>query len=180
MNYSKITPYDVANGIGVRTSIFVSGCSFHCKGCFNTEAQDFFYGTPVTDETISFLNECVQDPRSAGLSILGGDPLWQNEYGISQLIELCGIAHRYNKNVWLWSGFKFEDIIQFEVQSLIGQEPIPIKYFRKELIKNVDVLVDGQFIEAQKDPSLPYRGSSNQRVIDVKKSLQKGQVVLWC
>lgn len=165
MNYSNIIQYDTANGPGIRTSLFVSGCKNHCVGCFNNEAHDFNCGTPFTDKTYKQIQEHLQSPVVAGLSLLGGDPLWQNIYDITTLINLCQYTHKLNKNVWLWTGFSWEDVIDLSDDSM---EHI----YRRALLRECDVVVDGPFIESLKDLSLAWRGSSNQRIIDVQKSLE--------
>lgn len=175
MNYAKIKQYDIANGSGIRTSLFVSGCKFHCEDCFNQEAQDFNYGQPFNALTLSELSKYLSDPKVDGLSILGGDPLCQDQIGLLHLIHLCHYTHGLNKTVWLWSGYTWEQIF-----STVVIDKLDIcRELRKELIENVDVFVDGQFDKTKKDLRLCYCGSSNQRVIDVKKSLDKGTVVLW-
>lgn len=171
MNYAKIKHFDPANGEGIRLSLFVSGCQFHCPGCFNEEAQDYNYGEPFTEETYSQILTDLSRPEYDGLSILGGDPLWQDTDGLNQLINLCKDTHSLNKNVWLWTGFTFENIfnpVYFNTDFV----------FCQELIKNCDVVVDGLFKEKLRDLSLKWRGSSNQRVIDVKKTLEAKEIVL--
>lgn len=171
MNYGNIKFYDIANGEGIRTSLFVSGCTNHCQGCFNEEAQDFNYGQLYTPETEQTILKQISKPYVAGLSILGGDPLCQNNVGLTYLIELVNAVHDLGKTVWLWTGFVWEDF------DYIG---ISIdKALVKTLLYNCDVVVDGPFIEARKDLTLAFRGSSNQRIIDVPKTIQTGEVVLY-
>ena len=168
MNYGRIIKYDVANGEGVRTSLFVSGCTNHCPGCFNQEAQDFNYGKLYTQDTENILLDCVKQPYISGLSILGGDPLCQDGMGLITLNFLAHKVHSLGKTVWLWTGFKWEDFNftnNFSLQSL--------------LLSACDVVVDGPFIEAEKDLSLAFRGSRNQRIIDVRKTLGKGEIILY-
>lgn len=171
MNYSDIILCDTANGEGIRTSLFVSGCTNHCRGCFNEEAQDFNYGQPYTPETKQTILEQVFKPYVAGLSILGGDPLCQNNDGLTCLIELVNAVHDLDKTVWLWTGFVWEDFDHIELSL--------DKALIKALLYNCDVVVDGPFIEAQKDLTLAFRGSSNQRIIDVPKTIQTEKVVLY-
>lgn len=175
MNYAKIKQYDITNGPGIRTSLFVSGCNFHCEDCFNQEAQDFNYGHPFTSKTVEQITKYLSDPKVDGLSILGGDPLWQDNHGKIGLIHLCKTAHSFGKTVWLWSGFTWEQI--FPIVSTCDFDLTRI--YRQELVSHADVFVDGQFDKTKKDLRLRYCGSSNQRVIDVKESLDKGKVVLW-
>ena len=168
MNYGRIIKYDVANGEGVRTSLFVSGCTNHCPGCFNQEAQDFNYGKLYTQDTENILLDCIKQPYISGLSILGGDPLCQDDMGLITLNFLARKVHSLGKTVWLWTGFKWEDFNftnNFSLQSL--------------LLSACDVVVDGPFIEAEKDLSLAFRGSRNQRIINVRETLGKGEIILY-
>lgn len=166
MRYSNIIDHDIANGEGVRTSLFVSGCQFHCPGCFNSEAQDYNYGTLYTQETEQHILQTLQHDYVKGLSILGGDPLWQNEDDITQLIRLVEQVKLIEKNVWIWSGFTWEQL------PLLNDS-------QRKLIENCNVFIDGQYQEELRDLRLKWRGSSNQRVIDVQQSLKKGEVVLY-
>ena len=168
MNYSQLITCDTANGEGVRTSLFVSGCTNHCPGCFNQEAQDFNYGELYTQDTENILLDCIKQPYISGLSILGGDPLCQDDMGLITLNFLAHKVHSLGKTVWLWTGFKWEDFNftnNFSLQSL--------------LLSACDVVVDGPFVEAEKDLSLAFRGSRNQRIIDVRKTLGKGEIILY-
>ena len=156
MKYAAIKKYDIANGPGCRVSLFVSGCRRHCKGCFNQEAQSFDYGTDYTTETHLELLSMLGDEHIAGLSILGGDPFEpENQSGV---LELCKKAKEMHpeKDIWVWTGYEFENL-----------ESLPV-------FEYIDVLVDGPFVESLKNLSLFYRGSLNQRVIDVRKSLVAG------
>ncbi len=168
MNYSQLITCDTANGEGIRTSLFVSGCTNHCPGCFNQEAQDFNYGKLYTQDTENILLDCIKQPYISGLSILGGDPLCQDDMGLITLNFLAHKVHSLGKTVWLWTGFKWENFNftnNFSLQSL--------------LLSACDVVVDGPFIEAEKDLSLAFRGSRNQRIIDVRKTLGKGEIILY-
>ena len=168
MNYSQLITCDTANGEGIRTSLFVSGCTNHCPGCFNQEAQDFNYGKLYTQDTENMLLESINHSYISGLSILGGDPLCQDDMGLITLNFLARKVHSLGKTVWLWTGFKWEDFNftnNFSLQSL--------------LLSACDVVVDGPFIEAEKDLSLAFRGSRNQRIIDVRKTLGKGEIILY-
>ena len=168
MNYSQLITCDTANGEGVRTSLFVSGCTNHCPGCFNQEAQDFNYGKLYTQDTENILLDCVKQPYISGLSILGGDPLCQDDMGLITLNFLAHKVHSLGKTVWLWTGFKWEDFNftnNFSLQSL--------------LLSACDVVVDGPFVEAEKDLTLAFRGSRNQRIIDVSETLGKGETILY-
>lgn len=173
MNYSQLIACDTANGEGIRTSLFVSGCTNYCPGCFNQEAQDFNYGKLYTQDTENMLLDSIKPSYIAGLSILGGDPLCQDMDGVKALSRLVTKVHYLKKSVWLWTGFKWEDIFPFtnELSADLINKQI--------LLCGCDVVVDGPFIEAEKDLSLAFRGSRNQRVIDVKKTLAKGEIVLY-
>ena len=171
MNYSNIIPCDIANGEGARISLFVSGCRFHCHGCFNQDAQDFDYGKPYTDATEEYILALASAPYISGVSILGGDPLWQDNEGIQKLKQLVDRVHSVGKTVWLWTGFKWEDI---HWDSGHGGE-----YTLQGLVDSCDVVVDGPFIEEQKDLSLAWRGSANQRVIDVSNTVQSGKIQIY-
>ncbi len=161
MKYNKIRKMDIANGPGIRVSIFMQGCSFHCEGCFSEETWDFNAGKEFTDETINQVIELCKNPNIKGLSILGGDPLHpKNIEGTTKLAKTFK-EKIPDKNLWVWTGFLFENIKE------------------KEVLKYVDVLVDGQFKINLRNPKLKYCGSTNQRIIDVQKSLKKGDVVLF-
>ena len=156
MKIAQIRKYDVANGPGIRTTIFVSGCTHSCKSCFNKEYQSFQYGNDynkdVEDEIISYVKSTNK------LSVLGGEPMQQS-------LELANLLKRVKEetdaNIWMWTGYVF-DKLKTEIQ--------------KEILKHVDVLVDGPFIESKKDLTLKFRGSSNQRIIDVKKTLDSNKI----
>lgn len=170
MNYALIRKNDIANGPGVRVSLFVSGCRHHCKGCFNPETWSFSYGTPFTEETVEEILRALKPEYIAGLSLLGGEPFEpENQAALVRLTSL--VRERYpKKNIWCYSGFTFES------QLLPGKVGDPETC--RCLLKNIDVLVDGTFKEELKDASLLFRGSANQNIIDVKKSLEAGTMVL--
>lgn len=171
MYYSNIIEEDAANGIGFRTTLFVSGCNFHCKNCFNQKAQDFNYGKEYTEQTESYILEQLNKPYIKGLSLLGGDPLWQDIDGLKQLRQLVQKVHNLGKTVWIWSGFVYEDLLDGSGLSEEANERIL-------LVHECDVFVDGLFEYDKKDLSLAWRGSRNQRVIDMNKT--KDKVVLYC
>lgn len=162
MKYAKIRKLDVTNGPGIRTTLFVSGCTHNCEGCFNKEQQDFNYGNEFTKETENEFIEYTKSRQIKGVNILGGEPMQQTKDD-SLLNLLKRIKIETNKPIWLWSGYKFEEII-IEPKML-------------ELLKQVDVLIDGKFEIEKRDLMLKYRGSENQRVIDVKKSLEQDRVI---
>lgn len=161
MKYNKIRKMDIADGPGVRVSIFLQGCSFHCKNCFNKETWDFDGGLEFTDEVIDKVLELSSKDYIEGLSILGGEPM--HPINIKGTIKLAkAFKKRYpNKTIWSWTGFLMDQIID------------------KEVLNYIDVLVDGQFMEELKDPRLKWCGSSNQRVIDVQKTLKEEKIVLY-
>ena len=166
MNYAKIKHFDIANGEGVRTSLFVSGCQFQCPDCFNQEAWDYNYGTPYTQETTDHILSTLQAPYVDGLSILGGDPLWQDEDDITQLIDLVKQVKTIEKSVWIWSGFTWEQLPTLSPS-------------KRNLVQLCDVMIDGLYNNALRDLQLKWRGSSNQRVIDIQESLNQQKVVLY-
>ena len=165
MNYQKINLFDIANGEGIRVSLFVSGCKFHCRGCFNPQAWELTSGGVYTDKEEELILSRLTHPDFKGLSILGGDPLWQEDDGLEQLIVLCKKVHTLRKDIWIWTGFTWEEI-------LASVNPLLF-----ELVKNCDYLVDGRFIEKQKDLATPWRGSNNQRIIDVKASIENQKII---
>lgn len=177
MNYAQIRNYDIANGEGVRVSLFVSGCTNHCPGCFNPEEQDFNFGAPYTDETFAKIKRMLQNSVISGISLLGGDPLCQDCDGIHRLIDLCFFAHSIGKTVWLWTGFAWEDICNPLSSDENDQDNR--KTAQAALLTSCDVVVDGPFRIELADRMLVWRGSENQRVIDVKKSLDLKTIVLW-
>ena len=164
MNYGKIKINDIANGTGVRVSLFVSGCRNNCQGCFNKEAQDFTYGEHFSDEQLEFLIKELQSDNIEGLTILGGEPLDSlNQPTVFYIVDKIKNVLP-NKNIWLYTGYEFP--------------MIPLTEFTYPILENIDVLVDGPFIEEKKDPSLAFRGSSNQKIIDIKETLKQEIIVL--
>lgn len=171
MNYIKIDNCNMNNGNGLRTVIWLSGCKHHCENCFNKETWSFRVGGKVDNEVIDFLCKCISHTWCSGLTLSGGDPTSQNVEGLKTLIELCEYTHSINKNVWIWSGYTWEEIFSQDNTDEQGQ-------YRMELIRNCDILVDGKYVDAERDLTLKWRGSKNQRVIDVQKSLNEKRVVL--
>lgn len=171
MNYADIKRCDVANGEGVRVSLFVSGCTHHCKECFNKEAWDFDYGKPFTDQEIHLILEYLKPDYVAGLSLLGGEPMEpSNQEGLLPLLRRVHELYP-EKNVWCYSGYLFDRDI---VERMSKESEIT-----RELLSYIDILVDGEFIQEQKNLKVNFRGSDNQRIIDVKKSLETGGIVHW-
>ena len=169
MNYAAIRNNDIANGEGVRVSLFVSGCDFHCPGCFNPEAQNFEYGGRFDSQAEEAIMAMVSEPTISGLSILGGDPLCQDECGLITLSMLCNRVRYRGKTVWLWTGYTWEDIFSLPCRDARHQ-------FQKFLVADCNVVVDGPFKQELADRKLVWRGSANQRVIDVQASLRAGSV----
>jgi anaerobic ribonucleoside-triphosphate reductase activating protein len=161
MHYGKLNKTDIANGTGVRVSLFVSGCRNHCKGCFQPETWNFKYGEEFTVSKAVEIDLALKPDYISGLTILGGDPLEPENY--SCVLWLCKFIkfRNPNKTIWLYTGYLYE------------------AYAYSEIMDYIDVLVDGKFIEELKDISLKFRGSSNQRIIDVKKTRELGEVVLY-
>lgn len=171
MNYATIKSRDIANGPGVRVSLFVSGCTHHCKGCFNAVAWDFNYGQPFTQETIDSILEMLQPAYVKGITLLGGEP-FEPENQPALVVLLRQIKEKYpEKSIWSFSGYLFDRDI---LPGKLGDPAIT-----REFVSYLDVLVDGRFVEKKKDLTLRFRGSSNQRIIDVPASLAKGEIVLW-
>ena len=171
MNYADIKQYDVANGPGIRISLFVSGCTHHCKGCFNKEAWDFGYGMPFTEQTIEKVLAYMEPPYIKGLTLLGGEPMEpQNQPSVLALLRRVKQAYP-EKSVWMFSGYDFERDILGRMLSEVPET--------KELLSYLEVLVDGRFIEELKSLSLRFKGSSNQRTILVQESLAAGSIVLY-
>mgnify|MGYP005769564989 CR=1 FL=1 len=168
MNYAQLRPIDVANGPGVRVSLFVSGCTHACPGCFNPEAWDFQYGRPFTRAEADQVLQALARPYIKGFSLLGGEPLHpRNQSAVLELVKQ--VRERFpDKDIWCYTGYLYEDLLAGRV----GE-------YGRTLLEQLDVLVDGPFVEAEKDLSLRFRGSANQRLIDVPASLREGQAVLW-
>ena len=168
MNYATIKNCDIANGPGVRVSLFVSGCTHRCKGCFNEVAWDFQYGEPFTGETVEQILDMLWPSYIRGLTLLGGEPFEpRNQGAVVELLRRIK-AELPEKSIWAFSGYLFEkDILSGRLGDC------------REYLSYLDVLVDGPFIEEKKNLSLRFRGSENQRLIDVKASLAAGETVLW-
>lgn len=171
MNYAEIKNCDIANGPGVRISLFVSGCTHHCKGCFNEVAWDFHYGSPFTQETIDKILEMMKPKYIKGLTLLGGEPFEpQNQQPIVELLRQIK-QKMPDKSIWAFSGYLFDRDI---LSGRLGDWKVT-----REYLSYLDVLVDGPFVEEKKNLSLRFRGSENQRIIDVPASLAQNEIVLW-
>ena len=172
MNYANIKETDVANGTGVRVSLFVSGCTHHCKNCFNQMTWDFKYGEKFTTETEDKLLKLLEPSYINGLTLLGGEPLEPiNQRGLLPFLKRVREKFGESKTIWCYSGYKFDE-------ELLGESRARCEA-TDEVLSLIDVLVDGEFVEELKNLSLKFRGSSNQRIIDVKKSLEAKEVVLF-
>ncbi|MCI9144741.1 MAG: anaerobic ribonucleoside-triphosphate reductase activating protein [Eubacterium sp.] len=172
MNYGEIKKNDISNGIGVRTSLFVSGCRHHCKDCFNAQTWDFGFGEAFTEQTMMEILESCEPDWINGLSLLGGEP-FEPENQRVLLPFLVMFKEKFpDKDIWCYSGFTFEEIT--------GRAKSRAKTdVSAEMLSLIDVLVDGRFEESKKDISLKFRGSSNQRIIDVQKTLSEKRIVLY-
>ena len=168
MNYATIKNCDIANGPGVRVSLFVSGCTHRCPGCFNEVAWDFGYGQPFTQETVDYILDLLKPDYVQGLTLLGGEPFEpENQGAVVDLLRQVKKAYPH-KSIWAFSGYLFEKDI---LSRRLGDTA--------EYLSYLDVLVDGPFVESKKNLSLRFRGSENQRLIDVPASLAQGETVLW-
>lgn len=161
MNYAQIRKYDIANGPGVRTTIFLTGCTLNCKNCFNKEYQNFHFGKVFDEKAFDEVMDCLSDANISGLSVLGGEP-FDNLAGLKEFITK--VRANSEKDIWIYSGYTFEELLE--------------KDGAMDVLKNIDVLVDGRFVEDLKDLKLKFRGSSNQRIIDVKRTLEEDRILL--
>jgi anaerobic ribonucleoside-triphosphate reductase activating protein len=163
LNYADIRKFDTANGNGISSSIFFSGCNFHCKGCFNKEAQQFSYGQPYTQEIENLFISYLQNEHVSHASLLGGETFQQDLNKIYKLVKR--IKEEVRKPIWIWTGYLWNELIKDEN--------------KLRILKYIDVLVDGQFEINKKDYNLLWKGSNNQRIIDAQKSLDQGEVILY-
>ena len=171
MYYGEIKNCDIANGIGVRVTLFVSGCTNHCEHCFQPETWDFHYGQPFTEETEETVLRLLEPAYINGLTLLGGEPFEpENQRALLPFLRRVRAEHP-EKTIWAYSGFTLEELRQ--------EGSHPRCEVTDDVLDLVDVLVDGRFVEAKKDISLRFRGSSNQRIIDLKKTRAAGKIVLW-
>lgn len=176
MRYASIRKMDISNGEGLGVALFVQGCHFHCKNCFNKETWDFNGGKELTTWDVLELLRPLTNPQYTRLSILGGEPLAKEN--LSGVSAICKFVKEFmpSKKIWLYTGNKAEDI-GLDLHCL-NSNPLA-NYCRKEILPYIDVLVDGQYVDELKDMSYPWAGSTNQRVIDVQKSLERNVVILW-
>lgn len=170
MNYATIKEHDTANGNGVRVSLFVSGCTHHCKECFNSEAWDFNFGKPYTEDVEDEILKLLGRPYIRGLSLLGGEPMEVvNQPSIARLVVRAKQMYP-TKDIWCYSGYLFD-------KDILPKDGRVHTQYTDQILQNIDVMVDGEFVVALKNLKLKFRGSSNQRLIDVKQSLSLGKVV---
>ena len=170
MNYANIKYNDIANGEGIRVSLFVSGCTHHCKNCFNKIAWDFNYGKEFTKEVEDKIINALSPAHINGLTLLGGEPMEPaNQKGLFEFIKRVKQTYP-NKTIWCYSGYLFDEELLKESRAHCP--------WTKELLSHIDILVDGKFVDELKDITLRFKGSSNQRVIDVQKSLKENKVIL--
>jgi anaerobic ribonucleoside-triphosphate reductase activating protein len=170
MNYGTIKYDDIADGEGVRTSLFVSGCRRHCKNCFNPETWDFGYGTTFTDSEIDEIIESIKHPWIDGLTVLGGEPLEpENQQAVAELIKRAR-QEAPDKTIWVYSGFTYE---------ILRDNDDARTPYTDAILDNIDILVDGPFIEEQKNLLLRFHGSDNQRIIDMPQTRAQDTIVLW-
>lgn len=166
MKYAQIRKYDIANGTGIRTSVFFTGCTHNCFNCFNKTYQDFDYGKEFTQQEIQLVIQYLKLNEISGITLLGGEPLQQDYNDMYDfLTTIHDVVKKHNKTIWIYSGYTYEEILQNK--------------HRTKIIQLCDVLVDGKYIERLKDLRLRFRGSSNQRIIDVQQSLKQNKVVLY-
>lgn len=171
MNYADIKQYDVANGLGIRVSLFVSGCTHHCKNCFNKETWDFQYGNPFTEEEIQKILDYLKPSYVSGLSLLGGEPFEpENQEGLLPLVRKVKEVYP-EKDIWCYTGYLLDEDICGKMLDHVPET--------RELLSYIDILIDGPFVEERKNLKIRFRGSDNQRIIDVKKTREAGKIILW-
>jgi anaerobic ribonucleoside-triphosphate reductase activating protein len=178
MNYAQIRSMDISNGEGIGVSLFVQGCDFHCKNCFNSETWEFSKGQEWNDKTKNQFLKLIETPFIQRVSILGGEPLHpKNVQNVLKIVDEIRVSYPA-KNIWLYTGYTWEQIMH-PVITDINSEQLKMLQMRKELASKCDVLIDGRYIDELRDVSLHWRGSSNQRVINVQETLKQKQIVLW-
>lgn len=170
--YARYYENTMVDGIGVRNSLYVTGCLFNCKGCYNKSIQNFDNGEPFTKEMYNKIIEDLEPKHIDGLSLLGGEPLL-NLNMLLPLVKDIRLKYGYTKTIWSWTGFTWEELM--EIIEKENEDALKIK----EYLSNIDILVDGRFIQDEFEHGLTFRGSRNQRIIDVKKSLEHKDIILW-
>ena len=178
MNYASLKTYDTANGPGVRVSLFVSGCEHYCKDCFNSEAWDFNYGQEFTEDTLHKIIEAMTKSWIYGITFLGGEPMNpKNVIEVSKIIARIRCSFS-NKTIWVYSGYTLEELLsRYQNMFIDPKMSQEVAFATGSILKNIDVLVDGRFVAELKDLKLRFRGSSNQRIIDMKKYWESGEIV---
>ncbi len=185
IRYASIRSLDVSNGESIGVSLFVQGCHFHCKNCFNSETWDFNGGKEWTEEVENKFLELAARPYIKRISILGGEPLAdENLDGVLNLVNKIRLSFCDTKTIWLYTGYTFTELFMYDkyiniFPHYLRKDVDEVYKERQQIIKLCNVMVDDVYIDAQQDVTLRWRGSSNQKVIDIQKSLQKGELVLW-
>ena len=183
MNYAQIRSMDISNGEGIGVSLFVQGCDFHCKNCFNSETWEFSKGQEWNDKTKNQFLKLIEPPFIQRVSILGGEPLHpQNVQNVLKIVDEIRVSYPA-KNIWLYTGYTWEEIwIKDNIKTgdkVKDMREKAIKNLRRQVVRMCDVLIDGRYVDELRDISLHWRGSSNQRVINVQETLKQNQIVLW-
>ena len=183
MNYAQIRSMDISNGEGIGVSLFVQGCDFHCKNCFNSEAWEFSKGQEWNDKTKNQFLKLIEPPFIQRVSILGGEPLHpQNVQNVLKIVDEIRVSYP-TKNIWLYTGYTWEEIwIKDNIKTADKVKDMrekAIRNLRRQVVRMCDVLIDGRYVDELRDISLHWRGSSNQRVINVQETLKQNQIVLW-
>lgn len=179
MNYAQMRSMDISNGEGIGVSLFVQGCDFHCKNCFNSETWDFSKGQEWNEKTKNQFLKLVEKSFIQRVSILGGEPLHpQNVQNVLKIVNEIQVSYP-TKNIWLYTGYTWEQIMYPIVTDDLNFERDYIIKARKELVSKCDVLIDGRYVDELRDVSLHWRGSSNQRVINVQETLKQNKIILW-
>ena len=183
MNYAQVRSMDISNGEGIGVSLFVQGCDFHCKNCFNSETWEFSKGQEWNEKTKNQFLKLVEKPFIQRVSILGGDPLHpKNVQNVLKIVDEIRVSYP-TKNIWLYTGYTWEEIwIKDTVKTddrIKNMREKAIKNLRRQVVSMCDVLIDGRYVDELRDVSLHWRGSSNQRVINVQETLKQKQIVLW-
>lgn len=183
MNYAQIRSMDVSNGEGIGVSLFVQGCDFHCKNCFNSETWEFSKGQEWNDKTKNQFLKLIETPFIQRVSILGGEPLHpKNVQNVLKIVDEIRVSYP-TKNIWLYTGYTWEEIwIKDNIKTgdkVKDMREKAIKNLSRQVVRMCDVLIDGRYVDELRDISLHWRGSSNQRVINVQETLKQKQIVLW-
>ena len=183
MNYAQIRSMDISNGEGIGVSLFVQGCDFHCKNCFNSETWEFSKGQEWNDKTKNQFLKLIETPFIQRVSILGGEPLHpKNVQNVLKIVDEIRVSYP-TKNIWLYTGYTWEEIwIKDNIKTgdkVKDMREKSIKNLRRQVVRMCDVLIDGRYVDELRDISLHWRGSSNQRVINVQETLKQNQIVLW-